>query len=362
MLDIDVYPHLVDLVFDLAPHDALLRLRTASKDFRVMADALLVADRIILSAPTTWPSELEDGTTSIPPSMPVIVSSTSGRIPAFAAMARGAVFNPEAHDLRLTRVVDFVGLRTLRPEPPRISCTRSAIPPPNPCDILAAPSLDSSRLTVRFMHNLTGDDRVIGSPRSIAGSPDTTVLFTPLPLLFSDHWQAPDLLSWPPIGDVPLRRAVVNLYIHPDDTAPELVMKPVDAPEVVWVFHRAASPFRQPPAGRTETLEGMLFTLMYAIIVPLDDDDVRVTVAGLETFAGWPGWEPEAEETEWQGLVRHFLILCKQPMGWSFSRLKGVDTETALSRIAFKTLAQLREELGPERAGIETMESGSLGP
>ncbi|CAK9784833.1 hypothetical protein CC85DRAFT_285305 [Cutaneotrichosporon oleaginosum] len=368
MLDADIYPHLVNLVINLAPRDALLRLRAASKEFRAKADTQLIAGRIIIAAATSAADErtVSSSTNSLARDcleMPVIVSSPSGRIPAFEGMARGEVFNPAAHDLSRVRIVDLVGVRTLRPEPRRISCTRYDTSLPDACDIFIAPSLDSSRLTVRFMHNLVGeralDSSFVGATRAVAASPDTTVLFTPLPHMFYAEWQAPSLLRWPSAGKVDLRRAVINISVHLDDTRPdEFALCPVSAPEMVLVFHRADTPVVD-HASRSAGVDHMLRILGYAVALHIADGH-SPTVAGIEIFDGWPGWEPNEGEGVWDGLVRRFRHFCRSTMGRN-PRMAGPEALEALSRITFMTLDEFRAYLGPERTAIETMETGWAG-
>ncbi|BEI80805.1 hypothetical protein CcaverHIS002_0113340 [Cutaneotrichosporon cavernicola] len=375
MLDAAVFEHLIRLIFAYAPHKSLIRLRAVSRKFRLMADKRLVADRIIIT--TLDPYSNSHGVSAEPDALdpysrlsaPVIVVSPQGRIPAFAGMGQGKVFDPTAHDMSLTRIIDLVGTRTLRPEPRRITCQRFETPLPDACDILAAPSLDLERLTVRFMHNRTCDRETYppseGEHRSVAGTPGATVLFSPLPHLFSSLWQAPSLLEWTG-GEVELRRAVVNISIHPDDAVPTYVsMMPVDAGEVIWVFHRADKPIadlgefdvRPQLAPPSEGRIHMLSLLAFNIIMPVSEGDYA-TIAGLEAFAGWPGWEVGTGEEEWEGIVKKFREMCGGAIRYHRGQL--VDVEEALSRITFMTLAELREQIGPERAGIETMVSGSL--
>ncbi|BEJ17701.1 hypothetical protein CspHIS471_0611020 [Cutaneotrichosporon sp. HIS471] len=374
-LDADVFDHLIKLIFAYAPHKSLIRLRAVSRKFRLMADKRLVADRIIIT--TLEPNSNSHGVSAEPDALdsysrlsaPVIVASPQGRIPAFAGMGQGQVFDPTAHDMSLTRIIDLVGTRTLRPEPRRITCQRFETPLPDACDILDAPSLDLERLTVRFMHNRTCDRETYppreGELRSVAGTPGATVLFSPLPRIFDHQWQAPSLLAAPG-GEVELRRAVVNISIHPDDAVPtSLSMTPVDAREVIWVFHRADKPIAD--LGETDVMpelgtprEGrihMLSALAFVIAVPVSEGEYA-TIVGLEAFAGWPGWEFGTGEEEWDGMVKKFREMCGGAM--RYHRAQLVDVEEALSRITFMTLAELREQIGPERAGIETMESGSL--
>lgn len=54
MLDVARFPHLVDLVFTHAPREALLALRTASKDFCARADALFLRHIRVTSATNPW--------------------------------------------------------------------------------------------------------------------------------------------------------------------------------------------------------------------------------------------------------------------------------------------------------------------
>jgi hypothetical protein len=54
MLDAARFPHLVDLVFTHAPREALLALRTASKDFCARADALFLHHIRVTSATNPW--------------------------------------------------------------------------------------------------------------------------------------------------------------------------------------------------------------------------------------------------------------------------------------------------------------------
>ncbi|GMK57455.1 hypothetical protein CspeluHIS016_0402890 [Cutaneotrichosporon spelunceum] len=420
-IDADFFDHLVKLIVAFAPYESLLRLRTVSRKLRAMVDQRLVAGRIIVTAlgPEPTPSDSGDVCANSdasdeepnasreysdtsgghsrsshlhyntrrydhskplpdPPDLytrlgaPVIVESLGGRIPAFAGMARRELFDPSAHDLSLTRVVDLIGVRTLTPQPVRITCTRQKPLLPGASDILSAPSLDWDQLTVRFMHNRTGDRDDIETPpedsiRAVAGSADTTVLFSPLPHIFYHNWQAPSMLLWPtpqvyPPRNLDLRRAVINLSVHPDDALPdEFSASPLSCPEVVYVFHCASTPVEKiesrADALRTtdNTRESMLHMLIYVIALPLSHGD-EATAAGIEAFVGWPGWEAEPGETEWEGVVRVFRQKCRNTLGGV--GMGDCDPEQALRRLTLMTLAELRDELGPERAAIETMESG----
>jgi hypothetical protein len=49
-LDITVYPHIVERILELPPHDAFVRLRGISRAVRDKADTLLSAARLIVYA------------------------------------------------------------------------------------------------------------------------------------------------------------------------------------------------------------------------------------------------------------------------------------------------------------------------
>lgn len=80
-LDARCYPHFLDLIVNSAPYASLVRFRGVSRHLRERADALLTADRLILTSPPTSNNKIRRG------KVKMIVSSPQGRVPAFASWA-----------------------------------------------------------------------------------------------------------------------------------------------------------------------------------------------------------------------------------------------------------------------------------
>lgn len=80
-LDVEIYPHLLDLIVAQAPYASLIALRGVCRALRTRADTFLNTGRVIISQtdPGHVPSRFEE--------MLITVSSVHGRIPAFAAWA-----------------------------------------------------------------------------------------------------------------------------------------------------------------------------------------------------------------------------------------------------------------------------------
>jgi hypothetical protein len=398
MLNAGMYPHLVDEIFSFAPHPSLLRLRAASKTFRKKADQWLVAGRLIV---TRAPN--------------LVIASDRGRVPAFADLALGTPPIPDDDDdddddysvpfpdnfntvpfpdvdLGRTRIVDFVGLNILLGRVP--GRDNGFVPP--------FTALHRPHITARYFYELsdTRPDRAIqfGSTEVNPSTGETVVGFCTLPNLwrYPEDPFAPLRTPPPPAERDCARRAVFNIAFHPGDTFRFCVLlapyclKDVD--EVVWVFHRANAPTTyciQPeplaPGWKTtdraytnylagDLLEGVIYCIGQLLF---DSSHCRaVTVVGLESLEG--KWR-RAPSDEWGSrdpdMVRRFLLLghfariwdLRDPLDPDHLVVPSPDAEGCVHLNAYWeqsatlkiiTLAGFRQQLGPERAGIETMESG----
>ncbi|BEJ17702.1 hypothetical protein CspHIS471_0611030 [Cutaneotrichosporon sp. HIS471] len=277
MLDASTFPHIVDLIFKFAPHASLLRLRTASNDFRSTADQWLVAGRLIVTPSTRTNltnSSLNSGGSSDPFQLGnwqrprrrlqyvedfaedlhsrLVVSSHRGRVPAFAALDLDdmTLCYPDTNDLRHTRILDFVGIGML------LSPRYGQVPqfPPFPVELPMPTFLHRPHITVRHLHRLEEGSRddldLIHSLRPFkhsANAQETLVVFSTLPEL----WRPTnDLLaslcpSAVPMKCSPTRRIVINIALHPNDELHSQSLQRFPllyASEITFVFHRAAYP------------------------------------------------------------------------------------------------------------------------
>jgi hypothetical protein len=387
-LDIAFYPHIIDHILSVAPYEALVRLRVASRTFRAKADALLNADRIIIA-------DLARGYRRIVVMTPY-GSNPPHRIPAFARWDKeywGRDHNGDSdvdYDLSLTRGVDLVRIMTLggggRVE-----------------KLLASRPFE----TVRFMHTLDGCDRNAPMPDgesghwySICARTSSFVLFTPLPHLFYEGRSAVALVERPDASydkssssddsasSAGVRRAVINLSVHPDDgyclgLADELTILDFSSlHEAVWVFHPANESayhedlYRNHPSPLFFSMAEMLDLVATSILSHLNGG-ADTTVVGVESLGQC--WREEVasdaengEEDGGDGLSDNgeevddkdppdpgdrFRTLLAGCAFWA--EHPDVDSDL-VNDITFLTLAEFRE-LGGERAGLETAESGFLG-
>lgn len=364
VLDTESYPHFLDAILAYASRDALLRLRTVSRDLRRRADAQLMAGHILICGdglpyiPRAWhvdPSHLLDAS--------ALVTSADGlRIPAFASW--GQAVNHTAHntppyrgsptyddyldavrrrkaaleaDLQYTQIVDVIGERPLRD--------------PRAFAILLKP-----HLTLRFMLNLTGE-RYINEESltrlELSATVDTYVLFIPLPYMFyEDRGFFPRPHS---------RRAVANISVNALDAVYGNITGGASLPscsgfdhttsEAVWIFHSAKEPtscgegLRDPALTGTLECSDLLSDVAAAIVNTLRYGTATIVVGleaeALETWLDASGVNGTRQE--------QFRAYCREPL--------GDHDEAILNDIEFLSLDEYRAKVGPKRSALETREN-----
>jgi hypothetical protein len=328
------------------------------------------------------------------------VSSHRGRVPAFASLAldADAVCHRENHDLSRTRIIDFVGQGVLLNllEGQMTMLSSRALPDPT--------SLHRPHITTRYLSGHAND--IARSPSALhlfydEPSPTaakTTVGFMRLPSLWGTTCDALASLR-PPSQSTeasPVRRAVINIGFHPEDTLlgdAVYCIPPLQVEELVWVFHLA----RRPALQRHKDIDAydedlcrygskeMVTEVIRAVGASLHFG-TAVTVVGLEALTDlWDHWGDDSpeyrhmlkykEDRREENPVGTFLSWGHRAEAWDLGQGKKYAVPTPNSRgtvrlkirlpepkvtvkLKFKTLAEFREELGLERAGIETCESG----
>lgn len=135
-------------------------------------------------------------------------------------------------------------------------------------------------------------------------------------------------------------------------------------------FHRADIPtsysggtaWQEPPFQSGE----MLSLVATSILIALIERKATSTVVGVDSLTGpWPGWrENEAGTLQSQVCddaydpTHRFLALCEECSFWEAR--PDLDPAQVLGDLKFMTLDEFRDSVRPERAGIETRESGCL--